>query len=80
MRNRDRVTVGSGSSIGADAEVAGPAEAILGIASGHLDLADAVAHRLVECTGDADAARSVFRRAPTAAARAAAAGCPSGSP
>lgn len=58
-----RITVGAGSAVGVDAEIAGPAEAILGIAAGHLDLAEAAGRRLVECTGDLDAARSVFRRA-----------------
>lgn len=63
VRDHDRVTVGAGSSIVPDAELAGPAEAILGIASGHLDIDDAVLRQLVDCTGDVDAVRSVFRRA-----------------
>lgn len=62
VRDPGRVSIGVGSAIGADAEITGPPEAILGIAAGHLDLADAVARRVVECTGDVETARSAFRR------------------
>lgn len=57
-----RVTVGAGPAAGADVQVSGPAEMILGIAAGHLDLAEAAAHRLVQCTGDIESAQAVFRR------------------
>lgn len=57
-----QVAVGAGPAAGADVQVGGPAETILGIAAGHLDLAEAAARGLVECTGDVESAQAVFRR------------------